>query len=123
MSKSDAIEYCLSLTDVYIDYPFGSADDAGRWTVMRCRGNRKIFACVYTRAGRDYVSFKCEPLRGEFLRSVYKSLTPAYHLNKNHWSMVELSGDVPDDELKNCIRAGYELVKPKRATRKPSTAP
>jgi predicted DNA-binding protein (MmcQ/YjbR family) len=114
MSKADVTEYCLSFAGAYIDYPFGNVDDAERWTVIRCRGNKKIFACIYERGGRDYVSFKCDPTRSEFLRSVYKYLTPAYHLNKTHWSMIELSGDVPDDEIETCITDSYGLVKPKK---------
>jgi predicted DNA-binding protein (MmcQ/YjbR family) len=38
-------------------------------------------------------------------------------MNKTHWNMVTLDGDVPDDELKRMIERSYDLIKPKARKR------
>ncbi len=108
------IEYCLTLPDAYEDYPFDAVIDAGAWTVMRHRANRKGFAHIYERGGKLCVNLKCDPLEADFLRKVYAGVTPAYHMNKTHWNTVTLDGDVPMDELKRMIQQSHRLSRPKR---------
>jgi predicted DNA-binding protein (MmcQ/YjbR family) len=80
---------------------------------MRHRANRKSFALIYEREERLRVNLKCDPFEADFLRGVYKDLTPAYHMNKRHWNTITLDGDVPDDELCPMIERSYDLIKPK----------
>ena len=110
MTKRDLIEYCLALPSVYEDYPF--SDDFG-WTVMRHRQNKKGFAHIFEREGHAWINLKCEPMKADFLRHVYLSVIPAYHMNKTHWNTIKLGGDVPQDELKRMIERSYNLIKPK----------
>lgn len=117
MTRRELIEYCLTLPAAYEDYPFDDITDAGAWTVMRHRTNRKGFAHIYKRNGKLYINLKCDPFEADFLRQAYEDVTPAYHMNKAHWNTVTLGGDVPEDELEKMIERSYGLIKPKERKR------
>lgn len=114
MARRELIDYCLTYPDAYEDYPFDERADApGAWTVLRHGLNKKSFAFVYERDGLC-VNLKCEPEQADFLRKVYEGVTPAYHMNKQHWNTVHLNSDVPWDELRDMIEHSYRLTMPKR---------
>ncbi len=113
MTRQELIDFCLTFPAVYEDYPFDDIIDAGAWTVMRHRTNRKGFAHIYERNGKLCVNLKCEPLEADFLRQAFADVTPAYHMNKVHWNTVTLGGDVSGDELKRMVERSYDLIKPK----------
>jgi len=92
--------------------------DAGAWTVMRHRTNRKSFALIYERNGKLCINLKCDPFEADFLRQAFENVTPAFHMNKEHWNTVTLGGDIPDEELKWMIEKSYDLIKPKVKGRK-----
>lgn len=108
MNRKELISRCLTYPSVYEDYPFDI-----EWTIIRHKGNKKIFALIYERENKLCVNLKCEPIKADFLRQIYKSVTAGYHMNKEHWNTVMLGGDVPDDELFSMIQHSYELTKPK----------
>jgi predicted DNA-binding protein (MmcQ/YjbR family) len=107
MTKQELIDYCLTFPDAYEDYPFDEA-----WTAMRHLSNAKTFAFIYIRNDKLCLNLKCDPMRSDFLRSVYTCVQPAYHMNKEHWNTVVADGDVPPDELFALIQHSYELTKP-----------
>lgn len=112
MTRRELIDYCLTYPDAYEDYPFDEiVDGPDAWTVMRHRLNKKSFAFIYERGGLC-VNLKCEPDRADFLRQVYTGVTPAYHMNKEHWNTVHLNSDVPEDELRGMIEHSYRLTMP-----------
>lgn len=113
MTRQEIIDYCLTYSDAYEDYPFVSMDAPGAWVAMRHRSNRKVFAFIYNRSGLC-LNLKCEPMRADFLRSLYKGVTPAFHMNKVHWNTLSIPSDVPKDELLNMIDMSYDLTAPKR---------
>ena len=113
MTRRELIEYCLTFPAAYADYPFANIPEAGEWTLMRHNTNKKGFAHIYERNRKLCVNLKCNPVEADFLRSIYTGVTPAYHMNKEHWNTVTLGGDVPEDELKRMIRHSYDLIKPK----------
>lgn len=114
MTRRALIDYCLTYPDAYEDYPFDeSADASDAWTVMRHRLNKKSFAFIYERDGLC-INLKCEPEDADFLRKVYEGVTPAYHMNKEHWNTVHPNSDVPTDELRGMIERSYRLTMPKR---------
>lgn len=113
MERKELIEFCLMFPASYEDYPFDDAADAGAWTVMRHRTNKKSFALIYERQGKLCINLKCEPMEADILRQVYAAVMPAYHMNKTHWNTVTLGGDVPKDELKRMIEHSYDLIRPK----------
>lgn len=102
------IAYCLTFPGAYEDYPF---DD--NWAAMRHGANHKTFAFLYERDGLIWLNLKCEPFEADFLRQVYPSVIPAYHMNKTHWNTVMLDGGVPDDAVEKMIADSYNLIKPK----------
>ena len=113
MTRQELIDYCLTFPTAYEDYPFDDVTDAGAWTVMRHKANKKSFALIYERGGRLCVNLKCDPLEADFLRQIYEDVTPAYHMNKTHWNTVTTGGDVPDDALERMIERSYDLIKPR----------
>ena len=112
MTRKKLINYCLSLPLVYEDYPFDEVANDKAWTVMRHKTNKKSFALIYKRNGKLCVNVKCAPIEAYFLRQAYTSVTPAYHMNKEHWNTIIIGGDVPEDELKQMINKSYDLIKP-----------
>lgn len=113
MNRQDLIDFCLTFPAAYEDYPFDDPVDAGAWTVMRHKTNKRSFALIYERRGKLCINLKCEPLEADFLRQIFVDVTPAYHMNKEHWNTVMLGGDVPEEELKRMVGRSYDLIKPK----------
>ena len=116
MTRVELIEYCLKFPFAYEDYPFGNIVDDDVWAVMRHKMNKKSFAFIYVRNGNLCLNLKCDPFEADFLRQIYKDVTPAFHMNKEHWNTVIIGGDVPDQELLDMIRRSYDLIKPKERT-------
>lgn len=109
--RKTVIAFCKSLSPAVVeDYPFH--DD--NWTVMRHWGNRKGFAFIYERQGRIQVNVKCSPEWREFWRDTYPSVTPGYHMNKEHWNTIVLDGTVPPEEIQNMLLESFRLTAPKR---------
>ena len=118
MTRKELIRFCLTFPDAYEDYPFGGIAGGGAWTVMRHSANKKSFALIFEHYGRLCVNLKCEPLEADFLRQVFKDVSPAYHMNKAHWNTVAVRGDVPKDCIMSMIANSYGLIKPKPKNRK-----
>lgn len=112
--KRKAIEYCLAFENVYEDYPF---DDAN-WCLIRHRENKKAFAMIFDKDGRVWINVKCEPQWTAFWRGAFKSVIPAYHMNKEHWNSIILDGSVPDEDIKTMIGESYSLTIKKNRERK-----
>jgi predicted DNA-binding protein (MmcQ/YjbR family) len=112
MTRRELIDYCLTYPAAYEDYPFDDITDAGAWTVMRHRANKKSFALIYERKGKLCVNTKCDPLEADFLRQIFADVAPAYHMNKVHWNTI-VGGDVPEKEIKRTVGNSYDLIKPK----------
>lgn len=108
MTKRELLDLCLELPQTYEDYPF---DDTN--AVVRHSGNKKIFALLFERGGKTYINLKCEPMRADFLRSVFRSVTPGWHMNKQHWNTIDMDGDVSLDDLIGMIQHSFDLTKPK----------
>lgn len=108
-TRQDVIHFCKTLDNVYEDYPF--RDD--NWTIMRHKGNKKMFAAIYERQRKLWINVKCNPDFAYMWRSSYESVVPAYHMNKVHWNSIILGGDVPESEVKNMIADSYDLTKGK----------
>lgn len=108
MTKRDLIDYCLTYPSAFEDYPFD-----GESAVMKHSGNNKMFALIGERNGAVYINLKCELMRADFLRSIFKSVTPGWHMNKVHWNTVAMDGDVPEPDLYDMIQHSFDLTKPK----------
>ncbi len=113
-TRKDAIKFCLTLEDAYEDYPFSDTN----WTIMRHRGNRKMFVAIYERQGNIWLNLKCDPNLTFILRNSFEAVIPAYHMNKVHWNSVILNESIPEGEIKNMIKGSYDLTKPKGKAKK-----
>lgn len=109
-TRKDAVDYCLTLMSAYEDYPFEDTN----WTVIRHKGNNKVFAWIFEREGHIWINVKGRPEQNEFLRQCFGSVIPAYHLNKQHWNSIILDGTVPEENIRDMINMSYELTMPKR---------
>jgi predicted DNA-binding protein (MmcQ/YjbR family) len=107
LTKRELIDYCLTLSGSYEDYPF--SDDTG-WAAIRHKSNKKTFAFIYERNGELCINLKCEPMWAEFLRNSHNYIFPAYHMNKEHWNTVLIMENSNFDEIKNFIAHSYRLT-------------
>ncbi|MEG0614421.1 MAG: MmcQ/YjbR family DNA-binding protein [Oscillospiraceae bacterium] len=105
MIRKELIDFCLTFSNSYEDYPF----KGDVWTLIRHSSNKKSFANIFERNGKLCVNLKCEPMRADFLRSVFPAVTPAYHMNKTHWNTV-LVNEISLAELNGMILHSYELT-------------
>ena len=105
-TREEVIAFCNTLEDVYEDYPFKDPN----WTVMRHKRNKKVYAWIFEKDGHIWVNAKCGPEWRDFWRSVYKSVIPGFHLNKEHWNSIILDGTVPDNEIMRMIEESYDLT-------------
>lgn len=96
MNRQELIDYCLTLPDTYEDYPFHD----NNWTVIRCKGNKKIFAWIFERQENIWINLKADTEWRDFWRDAFEAIQPAYHLNKTHWNSIIMDGSVPENTVK-----------------------
>lgn len=113
-TRKDVIDYCLTLKNVYEDYPFHDFN----WTIMRHMDNKKMFAAIYEHMGCIWINVKCDPNLTYMWRDAFRSVVPAYHMNKYHWNSIMLDGTVPDADIKNMIEDSFDLTKPKERAKR-----
>jgi predicted DNA-binding protein (MmcQ/YjbR family) len=90
--------------------PLNSDSFAGDVTEA-VRGEWKMFALIPEKKSPPYsISLKCDPQLAVLLREKYESVMEGYHLNKKHWNTILLTGQVPDQEVKDLIVHSYNLV-------------
>ena len=87
-TRQEVIDFCLSLDNTYEDYPFHDFN----WTVMRHKGNKKMFAAIYEHMGNIWVNVKCDPNLTYMWRSTYESVVPAYHMKNGIGILLSLTG-------------------------------
>ena len=111
-TREEAIRLCMELPGVYEDYPF----DDGNWTVMRHGSNKKMFAAIYHHQGCMWMNVKAEPSWGDFWRSSFEAVVPAYHMNKLHWVSIILDGSMSDEEIRRLVHDSYRLTAPRKTS-------
>lgn len=105
-SREEVLKYGLSLPGTYQDAPFRDPN----WILVRLHKNRKAFLWTYEKDGQLCINIKVSPEWRDFWRSVYASVIPGYHQNKEHWNTVILDGTIPSEEIKRMIAESYDLV-------------
>ena len=108
--KSYYIDKLLGFDNVYLDYPFPESD----WAAIRHKDNNKIFALIYSYNGSICINFKNSPEWATFWRGSFNSVKPAYHMNKEHWSMVYTDGDAGEDQIMQMVYDSYNLTKKRK---------
>lgn len=105
-TREDAVAFGLTFPDTYLDTPFHDTN----WQLIRFKGNTKAFMWIYKRNGFININLKVNPDWANFWRDMYKSVTPGYHQNKQHWNTVILDGTVPESDLIKMIQESYKLI-------------
>lgn len=108
MDREEVIKYCLSLKDVYEDYPF--PEDYTSATIKHNK-NKKWFALIMNVKDKLYLNVKTNPDYSDILRNTYKYIIPAYHMNKEHWNTIIIDENVDKEIVKELINQSYELTK------------
>ena len=101
-----ALGYGLTFADTYQDAPFHDPN----WQLVRVKQSRKAFLWTYEKDGRIHLNLKTTPDKRDFYRSVYPSVIPGWHQNKEHWNTLILDGSIPDKDIKRMISESYDLV-------------
>ena len=82
------------------------------WNWIRYHIGGKMFAaiCLDDNDKPYYITFKLDPLEGEFWRKQYEDIIPGYYMNKVHWNSVKADGKVSDDILRDLLNKAYGIV-------------
>ncbi|MCR5609614.1 MAG: methylated-DNA--[protein]-cysteine S-methyltransferase [Lachnospiraceae bacterium] len=112
-TRKEALDYGLTFADTYIDMPFH--DD--NWQLIRYKMNNKAFLWTYERDGYINLNVKADPQRAIFWRSVYESVIPGYHQNKEHWNTIILDGTVDEKDIRMMIAESYDIISDSPAKR------
>ncbi len=102
MNIENVREYCLKKKAVTESFPFDE-------TTLVFKVMDKIFALL----SLDYphsLNLKCDPQKAIELRERYDEIIPGYHMNKQHWNTVDLTGTLNDNLIKELIDHSYTLV-------------
>lgn len=102
MNVENVREYCLNKKAVTESFPFNE-------TTLVFKVADKIFALL----SLDYphsINLKCDPQKALELREYYEEIKPGYHMNKQHWNTVELTGTLNDKLIRELIDHSYDLV-------------
>ena len=103
MNDDGAKAHFLSLPETWLDYPFGP-------DVCVFKVKDKMFGTLGWEDELARINLKCDPEQAIFLRDVFPSVLPGYHMNKAHWNTVLLDGSIPKGEIERMIELSYGLV-------------
>jgi predicted DNA-binding protein (MmcQ/YjbR family) len=117
ITREEILEYVSETPGTVYDKPFSDDFDT---TVLRHKSTKKWFGILLKAPGSkvgvegseevDVLNLKCDPTLGFGLKSEYRGIVPAYHMNKYHWISVILDSDVPFSVLKELIELSFSLT-------------
>lgn len=102
MNIEELREFCLSLNGATEGFPFDAET-----LVFKVGG--KMFALTNL-DGPLSINLKCDPDKAIELRERYPSVTPGYHMSKQHWNTIYVDGTIPSSTIKQWIVDSYNLV-------------
>ena len=103
MNIEDLYNYCLSVPGAEATTPFDEVT-----IVMKVCG--KMFALIPTDEEQLCIALKCDPEKAVHLREKYSCVVGAFHMNKTHWNTIYLTGEMPQEELKQWIQHSVDEV-------------
>ncbi|MFC2129526.1 MmcQ/YjbR family DNA-binding protein [Bacteroidota bacterium] len=103
MNIEEIREYCISKKGVTEGFPFDEV-------TLVFKVMNKMFAIVSLDRTPTAISLKCDPERAVALREEYEEVQPGYHLNKQHWNTIEVSGALSGVLIRELIDHSYELI-------------
>ena len=105
-TREEALKFGLSFPDTYQDTPFHDTN----WQLVRYKGNKKAFLWTYEKNGFINLNVKVDQEKAYFWRTIYDSVIPGYHQNKEHWNTIILDGSIPDKDIRLMIAESYDLI-------------
>ncbi|MCI5777655.1 MAG: MmcQ/YjbR family DNA-binding protein [Bacteroidales bacterium] len=103
MNIEEVRTFCLALPGVTEDMPYGP-------DVLVFRIEGKIFMHIGLEREQPTIAIKHNPDKGTELREKHDCITPAFHMNKTHWSDVVIENTLPDAMIQDLIRESYTIV-------------
>jgi len=107
MTPKQVEDYILSMPNAWLDYPFGEGVAVYK---VGPKDDGKMFALMPEGKSPISISLKCDPRLAKLLREKYESVMEGYHLNKTHWNTMLLTGQLPEEDVKDLILHSYNLV-------------
>lgn len=117
--KKDIIDFMLKTYKAKPEYLWKRYPT---YCVFRHNDNRKWFAIIMTvprkilklsgDGNMDVINVKCSTDDIGFLRDI-PGILSAYHMSKANWVSVVLDGTVPQKNVKQLIKASFELTEKK----------
>jgi predicted DNA-binding protein (MmcQ/YjbR family) len=105
LNKLDTLRsYLKDLPGASEDMPFGP--DVLVYKILE----KRMFALLMWNQDPLSINLKCDPNQALILRAQYESITPGYHMNKQHWNTLILEGSIPQGALRSMLHASYILV-------------
>lgn len=111
MNKEDIIKYCLSMENIFLDYPFPNDNES---VVVKHKDNKKWIALIMNVKNKIYVNVKTNPDFSDLVRNTYSYIIPAYHMNKEHWNTIILQESMDKNIVEELINQSYELTKSRK---------
>jgi len=111
MNIEEFYDYCISIPGVEPTFPFDEVT-----LVMKLMG--KMIVLIPLDTEEKTISLKCDPDKAIALRQKYSCVQAAYHMHKKYWNSIELSGNMPDEELKMLIHHSIDEVVKKMPKKK-----
>lgn len=118
MSREDLLEWVRQQYGTDPDYPWKDEN-----AVLRHQENHKWYGLVMKVGGDklgmadqtavNILNVKCDPILIGSLRT-QPGFFPAYHMNKDSWVSILLSGPEQDETIKNLVSMSYKLTAPKK---------
>ena len=102
MNVEEIRAYCLNKKGVSESLPFGD-------TVLVFKVMNRMFALLNLEEDSS-INLKCNPDKAIALREEFPYILPGYHMNKNHWNTIILTGTYNTNLLKCWIDDSYNLV-------------
>jgi len=96
-------QYLLNKKLTTSGYPFDA-------TTLVFKVMDKMFALFAEDETPLRINLKCDPEEAQILRGMHKSISPGYHMNKEHWNTVIVDGNLPDELIYKMIDNSYDLV-------------
>lgn len=107
MKREEIFNYIKENYDVSPEYLWKDTPEAA---VFRHKDSKKWFAIIMNVNGEEYLNVKTNPDYSDFLRSSYNYITPAYHMNKEHWNTIIISRNVDKELVNELIQGSYQLI-------------
>lgn len=103
MTKDKIMEYFSSFKGSELTYPFDDITEV-------YKVGSKMFGLIGSRDGYTSINLKGEPEDNYTLRSMFDSIIPGYHMNKEHWITLIIDGSLETELIKRLITDSYNIV-------------